>query len=139
MARADPPIAPEPAAASADTVGPAQRTVMSLGQILGCLYLIGVFFAPLVWLTSEVIYNWAPTPLPTSASASVFSEGRAMRHVVKLAGEIGDRQVPRLLAQWLMIDHNHMFRYKHKFSVHSVRNVWVPPTAVRPLFRYPHI
>ena len=93
MARVEPYIAPLPAAASAEVSGSAQRTVVSLGQILGCLYLIAVFFAPLVWLTSEVIYNWAPTPLPTSASASLFSEGRAMRHVVKLAGEIGDRQV----------------------------------------------
>ena len=36
---------------------------------------------------------WTPAPLALDTSARQFSEARALQHVQKLAGEIGERQV----------------------------------------------
>lgn len=36
---------------------------------------------------------WTPTPLALDTSARQFSEARALQHVQKLAGDIGERQV----------------------------------------------
>ena len=36
---------------------------------------------------------WTPVPLDLETSASRFSEARALRHVQRLAGDIGERQV----------------------------------------------
>ena len=36
---------------------------------------------------------WTPAPLALDTSARQFSEARAVQHVYKLAGEIGERQV----------------------------------------------
>ncbi len=37
--------------------------------------------------------HWSPPALPVDAPPTMFSEERAMAHVVKLAGELPDRQV----------------------------------------------
>eukprot|EP00955_Chlamydomonas_euryale_P052549 355191-Chlamydomonas_euryale.AAC.7 len=39
--------------------------------------------------------RWVPSPLPVDAPAAVFSEARAMAHVVHLTKVIGDHQVWR--------------------------------------------
>ena len=38
---------------------------------------------------------WTPSALPLATPARQFSEARALQHVQKLAGDIGERQVPR--------------------------------------------
>ncbi len=55
---------------------------------LGRPALVLLQFALILWR----IY-WTPTPLPISSAPTLFSEDRALRHVNKLAGEIGERQV----------------------------------------------
>ena len=63
---------------------PLQAKVIGLGRPT----LVLLQFALILWR----IY-WTPTPLPVSSAPSLFSEDRALRHVHKLAGEIGERQV----------------------------------------------
>ncbi len=63
---------------------PLQAKVTCLGRPA----LVLLQFALILWR----IY-WTPTPLPASSAPFLFSEDRALRHVHKLAGEIGERQV----------------------------------------------
>eukprot|EP00271_Cylindrocystis_brebissonii_P018725 TRINITY_DN5439_c0_g2_i2.p1 TRINITY_DN5439_c0_g2~~TRINITY_DN5439_c0_g2_i2.p1 ORF type:complete len:736 (-),score=120.13 TRINITY_DN5439_c0_g2_i2:591-2798(-) len=71
---------------------PDPNRAVTLGQILGCFYLLTVVFMPLMYIAYQNISVSRCTPLDESAPPEKFSEARAMRHVLKLAEEIGFRQ-----------------------------------------------
>ncbi len=65
-----------------------QAFKVSLG---GLLFLV-LLYVPLVWIARRSMYQKHVTPLPASASLHLFSQERAMAHILQLAGNIRDRQ-----------------------------------------------
>ncbi|CAI7920879.1 unnamed protein product [Closterium sp. NIES-54] len=62
-------------------------------RIFATILIVALFYAPLVAISRQIIFGRRVLPRPAATTpVDQFSEERAMAHVTKLAGDIGDRQ-----------------------------------------------
>ncbi|XP_024388357.1 uncharacterized protein [Physcomitrium patens] len=59
---------------------------------LGGLFVLFIFFTPLIWQARQFMYQKHVVPLPESAPLNKFSQERAMNHIRALAVDIVGRQ-----------------------------------------------
>ena len=58
----------------------------------GGLFVLTLFYAPLIWQARKYMYQKHVIPLPASAPLDKFSQERAMNHIYALAQDISGRQ-----------------------------------------------
>ncbi|CAI5489765.1 unnamed protein product [Closterium sp. Naga37s-1] len=62
-------------------------------HVFATILIVALFYAPLVAISRQIIFGRRVLPRPAATTpVDQFSEERAMAHVTKLAGDIGDRQ-----------------------------------------------
>ncbi|GJP47019.1 hypothetical protein CLOM_g6251 [Closterium sp. NIES-68] len=83
----------KPSSTSSDKTPSSNPKPVPWGSVLVTILLVVLFYAPLIAMSRQIIFGRRILPRPAASTpVDQFSEERAMVHVTKLAGDIGDRQ-----------------------------------------------